>query len=328
MNDVCHNCGHSALEFLCRAPAFDSCLNPGLSELGLARCHACCIVNTTGVNTNEIDRAYTREYYGSGSRKFMPLIDWGVSLTTRLQAARILQAWQRQQSTNKSPSVLDIGCGRGNLLRSLQIKGASVLGLERAEFPRHERPGDFVRAGSITDPEYAGRRFDIIILKHVLEHLEQPEKVLDHITEHLNENGQLIIAVPNYSSLQQRLFAKYWFHLDLPRHLVHFESQWLLQRLSDRGYTIVSVDYADWLQNIYGFIQSALNVIAPRQLNHFYSLLKYGRSRNGNTFIPMLKWSLLSVLLLPLALMESILGAVLHVGATVQIVAKRRDIND
>ncbi len=195
-------------------------------------------------------------------------------------------------------------------------------------FQGYERPGDFVHVGSITDPEYAGRRFDIIILQHVLEHLEQPEKVLDHITEHLSENGQLIIAVPNYSSLQQRLFAKYWFHLDLPRHLVHFESQWLLQRLSDRGYTIVSVDYTDWLQNIYGFIQSALNVIAPRQLNQFYNLLKYGRSRNNDTLIPMIKWSLLSLLLLPLAIMESIVGAVLHKGATVQVVVKPGEIND
>jgi SAM-dependent methyltransferase len=328
VNHVCHNCSHSALEFLFLAPAFDSCLNPNLSELGLARCRSCRIVNTTGADSDEVARAYTREYYGSGSRKFLPLIDRGVSLANRLQAGRILQAWRQQQSTVKAPSVLDIGCGRGNLLQALQLKGASVLGLEREEFPGHERPGDFVRVGSLSDPEYAGRRFDIIILQHVLEHLEQPEKVLDHITEHLSEKGLLIIAVPNYSSVQQRLFAKYWFHLDLPRHLVHFESQWLLQRLSDRGYAIVSVDYTDWLQNIYGFIQSALNVIAPRQLNHFYSLLKYGRSRSGNTFIPMLIWSLLSMLLLPLALMESILGAVLHMGATVQIVATRGAIND
>ena len=328
MNDLCHNCGHAALELLFLAPAFDSSLNPRVSELGLARCDACCIVNTTGVDTDEVTGAYSLEYYGSGSRKFLPLIDWGVSLTTRLQAGRILQAWQREQSAKKSPSVLDIGCGRGNLLRSLQIRGASVLGLERKEFPVHERSGDFVRVGSISDPEYASKRFDIIILRHVLEHLEQPEKVLDQITKHLSDNGQLIIAVPNYSSLQQRLFSKYWFHLDLPRHLVHFESQWLLQRLSERGYTIVSVDYTDWLQNIYGFIQSALNVIAPRQLNHFYNLLKYGRSRNNDTLMPIIKWSILSVLLLPLAFMETILGTLLHKGATVQIVVKLEKIND
>jgi SAM-dependent methyltransferase len=322
LTDLCHNCGHANLAFLYRAPAFDSGFNPTAGQLGLARCQHCGLVNTTGANADEIADTYTTDYYGSGSRKFLPVIEWVVSLGTRLQAKKITRIWRQELSTDKPPTVLDIGCGRGNLLRAFQLMGSSVLGLEREEFPEHDRPGDIVRIGSITDSEYTDRTFDIIILWHVLEHLEKPEELLDCITDHLAKNGLLVIAVPNFSSLQQRLFSKYWFHLDLPRHLVHFESQWLLQRLSVRGYSIRSVNFMDPLQNTYGFIQSALNAIAPRQLNHYYSLLKYGRSRTGGSMTQMIKWSLLSLLLLPFSALDSILGTLLHRGATVQIMAK------
>ena len=200
--------------------------------------------------------------------------------------------------------------------------GASVLGLERQEFPADEVSGDTVRVGSIGDSQYTDRHFDIVILWHVLEHLEKHDELLDEITDHLAESGLLVIAVPNFSSLQQWIFSKYWFHLDLPRHLVHFDSDWLMQHLSDRGYTVEFVSYADPLQNIYGFMQSTLNAIAPGQLNDYYRLLKHGHYLKSETVLPILKWTSLSVFLLPFAILESILGTLFRRGATVQIRAR------
>ena len=186
----------------------------------------------------------------------------------------------------------------------------------------HELPGDTVRTGSIADPEYADRKFDIVILWHVLEHLEHQEELLDVVTSHLDEDGMLIIAVPNFSSLQRRMFNKYWFHLDLPRHLVHLDSYWLQHQLLRRGYTIEGVSYLDSLQNTYGFIQSSLNRIAPRHLNEYYRLLKYGRLLEGGSLLPLLKWSLLALLILPFAILENFLGTLTRGGATVQIAAR------
>ena len=321
MTDACHNCGQTELTFLYHAPAFDSGLDIAPQQLGLARCTSCSIVNTIGATTSEVADSYTNEYYGSGSRKFLPLIEWAVSLTCRIKAARITRTWRQNSSTNLLPSVLDIGCGRGNLLQAFRNKGASVLGLEREEFPENDRPESIVRAGAITDAEYADETFDIIILWHVLEHMEKPEALLEAITCHLNENGMLVIAVPNYSSLQQTIFSKYWFHLDLPRHLVHLEPQWLIQQLVNQGYSIRSVSYVDPLQSIYGFIQSAMNTLVPSNQNHYYRLLKHGQSHTSGSLIPMIKWSLLSLVLLPFAILEGLFGALFGSGATVEIAA-------
>jgi 2-polyprenyl-3-methyl-5-hydroxy-6-metoxy-1,4-benzoquinol methylase len=323
LRDICNNCGQTNLEPLYNAPAFDSRNREAGKNFGIARCRSCQLVSTTGTDADEVAEAYTSEYYGSASSKFVSAIERIISLTTVVRSRKIIQVWRGGQHTEESPSVLDIGCGRGQLLRAFQSQGASVLGLERQEFPADHTPSDILRVGSISDPEYTDIKFDIIILWHVLEHLEKLEELLNEATNHLSENGLLIIAVPNFSSLQQRMFSKHWFHLDLPRHLVHVDSKWLLQQLTNRGYSIEVTSYMDPLQNTFGFIQSALNSIAPRQPNDYYRLLKHGRFLERKTALRTLAWSLLSIVLLPFAILESTLGAVLRRGATVQVIARR-----
>jgi 2-polyprenyl-3-methyl-5-hydroxy-6-metoxy-1,4-benzoquinol methylase len=304
------------------APAFDSRPKQIKRQYGLARCQSCMLVNTTGTDLDDVAEAYTTEYYGSASSKFLSTIEQILAFVAILRARKILRLWQEKTLPEKPPAVLDIGCGRGQLLRAFQSQGAHVLGLERKEFPTNEAPGDIVRVGSISDAEYNDRQFDIIILWHVLEHLQEHEKLLDELSDHQNKNGILIIAVPNFSSLQRRLFSKHWFHLDLPRHLVHFDSKWLVQQLFSRGYTVEYESYVDPLQNIFGFIQSAMNWIAPSRPNTYYRLLKHGHYLKGKSIVPLLSWSLLSMILLPFAISEVLLGALLRKGATVHLVAR------
>jgi SAM-dependent methyltransferase len=289
---------------------------------GLARCQSCMLVNTTGTDVDDLAEAYSNEYYGSASSKFLSVIENILACIASFRSRRILRLWRRRHKPEASPAVLDIGCGRGQLLRAFQSQGAQVLGLEREEFPTDDEFSDIVRVGSISEEEYKDRRFDIIILWHVLEHLEQHEKLLDVLSNHQNKNGILIIAVPNFSSLQHRLFSKNWFHLDLPRHLVHFDPKWLTRQLSNRRYTIEYENYVDPLQNIFGFIQSAMNWIAPHRPNEYYRLLKHGRYLTAKSVLPFLFWSLLSIVLLPFAIFEILISAMLHRGATVQLIAR------
>jgi len=328
LENLCHNCGQAELQPLYRAPAFDAGIDSSSLQFGLARCPTCGIVNTVGADPDRVASTYHPGYYGSATRKFVSSFERVVSLASRLQARAIYRRWRRGQLSGRLPSVLDIGCGRGNLLKQFRQMGADILGLERAEFSATGASENFIRVGSVTDPEYAGREFDILVLWHVLEHIEKPGELLDHIAEHLRERGLLVIAVPNYASLQQRLFSRFWFHLDLPRHLVHFETHWLVRQLSARGFAIESISHGDPLQNIYGFIQSALNTMAPAHLNEYYHLLKAVGNRQQGFIAPILKWGLLSALLLPLAFVEYLLAIVLHRGATVKIMARKVTEND
>ena len=290
------------------APAFDG----DGTQFPLGVCNTCKLVTTQGVTADVLKAAYHSEYYGGGERKFSTLVERSIGFLTVRQARRLTAVWG-----GKSPVVLDIGCGRGVLLQAFSRQRAEVLGLERDEFPG--RP-DFVEIGALKDESYRHRTFDIIVIWHVLEHLESLSETIDEAHRHLNKGGILAIAIPNYGSWQARLFAGDWFHLDIPRHLLHITSDQLFERLENAGLEVVSESHWDPLQNIYGFIQSVMNRLFPNSQNRFYAMLKHGRYLG---LAPLIGWMLLAGLLVPLAVLEYVISGIRKQGATVHIVAKR-----
>lgn len=94
--------------------------------------------------------------------------------------------------------ILEIGCGTGYLLSLLKMQGANVLGIE---------PGDHGQEGSrrfhipivqdfFPSPKISGK-FDVIILYALLEHITDPVKFLEKVSEFLNPSGKIVISVPN-----------------------------------------------------------------------------------------------------------------------------------
>jgi SAM-dependent methyltransferase len=61
--------------------------------------------------------------------------------------------------------------------------------------------------------------YHVIALWHALEHIPDPWSALRTIAKALLPGGILIISAPNPDSLQFRIFGRFWFHLDAPRHL-------------------------------------------------------------------------------------------------------------
>ncbi len=293
------------------APAFD----PPYDPVQLARCGECELVCALGVTEQTLTAAYDDEYYGSPEKKFLGAIEGILSSLVRRRVEKLM----RHCSDGKAgtPRVLDIGCGRGLLLEAFKEMGAIVTGLERQEFPG--RPG-YIQISELGDSRFSGEVFDLIILWHALEHLPSMKLMLDEICDHLNEGGVVAIALPGFSSWQSRLFGRHWFHLDLPRHLLHVSNAQLIQALRQRGMDIIGVSHFDLLQNVFGFIQSALNVLLPRRANNFYRLLKSsGRSRALSLF----GWMILAVPILPFAMIEYLLAGVAGRGATVQVFARK-----
>jgi len=98
--------------------------------------------------------------------------------------------------------VLDIGCGAGALGELLkQRQSAEVVGIElqlEAAAIASTRL-DWVLVQSIEDPtvEFAAGSFDCIVCADVLEHLRDPEVVLERIRGWLAEGGTLVASIPN-----------------------------------------------------------------------------------------------------------------------------------
>jgi SAM-dependent methyltransferase len=100
--------------------------------------------------------------------------------------------------------ILEVGCGTGANIAMLRNFG-SVAAVEPDLFARdHVRAAMKIEvaAGSLPDDlPYADRKFDVICLLDVLEHVERDEEALCNLRERLAPKGFLIITVPAYQWL-------------------------------------------------------------------------------------------------------------------------------
>lgn len=119
-------------------------------------------------------------------------------------------------------SLFDFGAGTGDLLQAAQKKGYETAGLEPNAQARN-RAGE--KGISLHNELPAGKKYQIITLWHVLEHLPDPEKELGKIKELLHDNGTLFIAVPNFKSHDAEYYREFWAAYDVPRHLWHFSKK-------------------------------------------------------------------------------------------------------
>jgi carbamoyl-phosphate synthase large subunit len=109
--------------------------------------------------------------------------------------------------------ILEIGCGTGYLLSRLQELGATVLGVEPGPHgalgpARHGVP--VVRAYFPT-PEVEGR-YDLVILYLMLEHVPDPETLLQQVRSHLAPGGRVAVVVPDAGPFLDEGDASILFH--------------------------------------------------------------------------------------------------------------------
>jgi SAM-dependent methyltransferase len=172
------------------------------------------------------------------------------------------------------PRLLDYGCGSGSFARFMVDRGYEVVGLEPFSLgsPTTESSLTLLRKPFEDAREELGK-FDVITLWHVLEHVKKPIELLRALASHLTDDGVLVISVPNFKSVQSELFKGAWFHLDPPRHLLHFEPETLASTLEKAGLR-ESADQPFLPEyGTSGWVQSVLNGVLPHK-NFLFELVK------------------------------------------------------
>lgn len=235
------------------------------SECGMA------FTNPYPTESEEFARYYPQEdYYGSSSgRRFNPLMERMISAFRARRAKKVL-------GVRKTGRVLDIGCGRALLLQYLKSQGWECYGTELSEsLASHvqETSGIEVRTGELRDMGFDEGSFDVVTAYHVLEHITNPKETLAAVRRLMKPDGLLVVGVPNLASVQARMSGGRWFHLDVPRHVVHFTPDTLGRMLRECGFEITSRKSYSLEYDPYGLVQSLLNIIGCR-MNLLYQILR------------------------------------------------------
>jgi 2-polyprenyl-3-methyl-5-hydroxy-6-metoxy-1,4-benzoquinol methylase len=139
------------------------------------------------------------------------------------------------------PVLLDIGCGTGEFLSACKKSGWQVAGVEPGEKARKMAIENHQL--EISDEAFLNTtdlRFDVITMWHVLEHVHDLNGRLDQVHTLLKQNGKLIIAVPNPTAADAKMYGPMWAAWDVPRHLYHFKPAVMKRLMSNHGFRHVS----------------------------------------------------------------------------------------
>jgi SAM-dependent methyltransferase len=158
--------------------------------------------------------------------------------------------------------ILDIGCGSGQFLMQMKLKGWETFGVEISQ--RAAKIGNAkyqlnIQAGELKNALLPKQSFDYIRLNHSFEHLLDPRATLVQISKLLKPDGKLFIGVPNTKSLQAFLFGKYWWNLGPPVHPFNYSKDSIAWLLQEHGFEIVSFRTHSNFAGILGSLQMLIN---------------------------------------------------------------------
>lgn len=144
-------------------------------------------------------------------------------------------------------TVIELGCGTGSVIEECRERGIGTRHVAvdysvDATRRLHERTGIEVETADISVwRPTEGARADLILLCHVLEHLEFPESVLGTVRS-LLENGWLIAEVPLEDLPVARLKARFRDRTkNAAGHVQFFTRKRFVRLLSDSGFEVVSI---------------------------------------------------------------------------------------
>ena len=277
-------------------------------QFDVVQCSNCGLAFTHPVP--EARKYYPESYYGNPSAKRFPgPVEWLQNLLYASRARKV-----EALMGGKPGHVLDIGCGRGHLLRAFQRRGWEITGTEMSESAAayaREQLKLPVHVGNLADLKGP---FDAIVMWHVLEHFERPNDALREVYRLLRPGGIFFVAVPNLGSAEARLSRDKWFHLDVPRHLMHFASPVLKRYLAEVGFCVESASSRSLEYDFFSAAQSFLNRIGLRH-NWFYNVLRGGGVGNVSQLLAHL-------ICLPLAVIPGTV-ALMAGGSTAVIYARK-----
>lgn len=144
-------------------------------------------------------------------------------------------------------AMLDVGAGGGWALAFYDALGWTCVGIDLAAdscdahnpgVARHLRLAPLIEGMGALVGE--GRRFDLVVLDNVLEHLAAPQEALALARRLLAPGGVVLVEVPNdFSAVQDALLAtgkvdsQYW--VSWPEHLQYFNAQGLAALAAEQG---------------------------------------------------------------------------------------------
>ncbi len=125
--------------------------------------------------------------------------------------------WLKPNLVSFNSKILDVGCGTGRLLLSMNRSGyTNLTGIDpyNSEDIFYDNGVKVFKKNVFEIKE----QYDLVMLHHSFEHMENPGEILEQLSRIVTPQGTIIIQIPVGNSYAWRKYRTHWVQLDAPRH--------------------------------------------------------------------------------------------------------------
>jgi 2-polyprenyl-3-methyl-5-hydroxy-6-metoxy-1,4-benzoquinol methylase len=198
---------------------------------------------------------YEEEYFEGDRRRAGGYGDYLAQASWRLEKATRQVRELRARTALAAGRVLDIGSGYGFFRVALEEAGYEHDGLEVSEFARAVASSSYgleTYAGTLEEHwERWESRYDAVTLFDLIEHVTDPERMLEQIARILKPGGVVVIKTPNIDCPEASVFGPHYHSLKR-EHLNYFSAASLTAAAQRAGFTAIEVASASHL--LVGFV--------------------------------------------------------------------------
>lgn len=247
-------------------------------RLGLVQCCACGVVLSPTIWQPQANEILEDEWFGMNYDQNKSF--W-VDLFERWNNKRTMTRLSAYRGAENG-SLLEIGVGSGSFLNAARGGGYSVMGCDLSA-PICRFVSGFYGIEMHCGPldKLAGvRLFDVIVMNHVLEHVQEPLAFMCTVRKLLSPGGVIHMAVPNVECWEARLSG--WTSFE-PYHLSYFSPGTLRCSLKTSGLTIAKLETKDSFSGWFlALLRTALGVNrAKGAVTRSVSINRTTRARSG-----------------------------------------------
>ncbi len=228
----CRICGSPNKKLLFKKYGFD-----------IVKCGNCNLVYSDFCPTRKfLKDYYTRNYFIGGNKKL------GYDDYAKEEQSLRLTARKRIEllKLKSGGTVLDVGCAYGFFLSEMP-ESWNKYGLEISKFACTKaidnNPDADIRNEIITPAIFANKKFDLITLWDVVEHLDNPKEVISIAYNKLKKGGKIVISTGDVDSLFSKIQRSNWHLYTPPQHLSFFSPTTIRKLLRSTGFRKVSVSH-------------------------------------------------------------------------------------
>jgi 2-polyprenyl-3-methyl-5-hydroxy-6-metoxy-1,4-benzoquinol methylase len=205
----CPLCGSNEYKPLGKPRRIDALISsldvPEVFKAKIVKCKKCSLIYVTPFPRYSDELLI--KMYSNDNNYFLELTPYMERVIHTLNPERRFKTVQRL-AKKEIKNFLEIGCGLGYGLQAARKFGWNVYGQDLSpDFAKaaRERTGVDVSIGQLDEKSFPGKKFDVIYIDSVLEHLVDPVKYMKCIIHYLSPEGIIYLVLPNEDSIPNQL---------------------------------------------------------------------------------------------------------------------------